>query len=101
MPMIGGRYYANPAYGEAMERGREEDEREAGGMAARSRVHRIHIAHHDDGIRVRVLHHGPGSDDSSPEPSGRFSTHHFEHGDHDGVGEFVARVLREGQSNRG
>ncbi len=92
MPMIHGRYYANPAYGRAMEDAREEEQLasadgESGG------VHRIHIQHHPDGIKVRVLHHAPGSDDESAEPAGRFATHHFEHGDHEGVGRFVARTL--------
>ncbi len=99
MPIIGGRFYANPAFGEAMEKAREHDRRmEAAQHEKRegeSRVHRIHIQHHADGIKVRVLHHAPGSDEESVEPSGRFTTHHFEHGDHEGVGRFVARTLAE------
>jgi hypothetical protein len=93
MPMIHGRYYANPAYGRAIEQGREEERQESADSEASGRVHRIHIQHHPDGIQVRVLHHAPGSDEESLEPSGRFTTHHFEHDDHDGVGRFVAHVL--------
>ncbi len=92
MPMIHGRYYANPAYGRAMEEGREEEQREPA-EAESGGVHRIHIQHHPDGIKVRVLHHAAGSNEESVEPSGRFATHHFEHGDHEGVGRFVAHVL--------
>ena len=104
MPMIHGRYYANPAYGRAMEDSREEDENQAGSegsSTSRGRtggVHRIHIQHHPDGIKVRVLHHAPGSDEESVEPSGRFTTHHFEHGDHEGVGRFVVHLLGKGKA---
>ncbi len=100
MPMIHGRYYANPAYGRAMEQTRGEEENASPGredgstsVATSGGVHRIHIQHHPDGIKVRVLHHAPGSDEESAEPSGRFTTHHFEHGDHEGVGRFVTHVL--------
>lgn len=105
MPMIHGRYYANPAYGRAMEQAREEEENEGGAdsgstsLTTSGGVHRIHIQHHPEGIQVRVLRHAPSSDEESVEPSGRFTTHHFEHGDHEGVGRFVTQVLAKGQAH--
>ena len=99
MPIIRGRYYANPAYGEAMERAREaetesaqEDEPESG----QGGVHHMHIQRHAGGVRVHVHHHGPGSYDEHDAPSGHWSTHNFEHDDHAGVGRFVTSVLSKG-----
>ncbi len=97
MPMIRGRYYANPAYGEAMERAREAELESDGEDGARHQsgrageVHHIHILRHAGGVSVHVHHHGPGSEDAAP--SGQWSTHNFERDDHDGVGQFVTSVL--------
>ncbi len=102
MPIIGGRFYANPAYGRALEEAREQDAgRDGVAQDAQDRVareaegqaHRIDIQREPDGVKVHVHRHGPGSDDASPEPSGSWETHAFERDDHHGVGEFVKRQL--------
>jgi len=86
-----------------MERAREdggepprEDEHASADDAHHGRVHHIHIQRHADGVRVHVHHHGPGSDDEHPAPSGHWSTHNFDHGDHEAIGHFVASVLAKG-----
>ncbi len=91
MPLIRGRYYANPSYGDAMERGREEDGDGEGP------VHHIQIRREPNGMIVHVHRHGPGSGVGDPEPSGAWSTHMFEDGDHEGVGHFVTSVLGKGK----
>ena len=111
MPLIRGRYYANPAYGKAMERARgheaepesaREDEREPtagpGSVGAGSRlrhggVHQIHIEPHAEGVRVQVQYHGPTSDAAHDAPSGHWCTHNFDSDDHEGIGRFVASAL--------
>ena len=105
MPIIGGRFYANPAYGKALEEAREEDAARSdaratqdappGGVAreAAGPAHHIHIQREPNGIKVYVHRHGPGSHDASPEPSGSWETRTFERDDHHGVGEFVKRHL--------
>ena len=102
MPMIRGRYYANPAYGEAMERAREAGSPPAGEDAgeaerAQSGAHHIYIERHPDGVCVYVHEHGPSSQDGDEAPSGKWSTQNFEGDDHRGVGNFVASVLARGQ----
>ncbi len=98
MPMIRGRYYANPAYGQAMERAGESagewDREEAG---APGEVHHVHIQRHAGGVRVQVHRQGPGNDARDAAPSGEWSTHNFEPGDHEGVGRFVTSVLARGE----
>ncbi len=103
MPIIRGRYYANPAYGEAMERARdaegESGEPESGERGSgHGAVHHIHILRHADGVQVHVHHHGPGSYDEHDAPSGHWSTHNFDHDDHEGVGRFVTSVLAKGHA---
>jgi len=67
----------------------DEDARHPSGRAGE--VHHIHILRHAGGVRVHVHHHGPGSEDAAP--SGQWSTHNFERGDHEGVGQFITSVL--------
>ena len=106
MPMIRGRYYANPAYGEAMERARQaelesalsladEDARHPSGRAGE--VHHIHILRHPDGVRVHVYDPAPGSDAGDEAPSGPRTTHNFDRDDHRGISDFVSSVLARGQ----
>jgi hypothetical protein len=94
MPIIGGRFYANPAYGKALEEARDAD---AGGDASAAHqtgpAHHIHVQREPDGIKVHVHRHGPGGQDASPEPSGSWETHTFEPDDHHGAGEFVKKQL--------
>ncbi|HEX2715119.1 MAG TPA: hypothetical protein VHM88_23305 [Candidatus Acidoferrales bacterium] len=96
MPIIRGRYYANPAYGEAMERARDAETESGEHEAGHGAVHHIHIVRHADGVRVHVHHHGPGSYDEHDAPSGHWSTRNFDHDDHEGVGRFVTSVLAKG-----
>jgi hypothetical protein len=102
--MIRGRYYANPAYGEATERAREavgppagEDAGEAEGP--QGGVHHIYIERHPDRVCVYVHERGPGSPPPAGDeaPSGKWSTQNLERDDHRGVGNFVASVLARGQ----
>ena len=122
MPLIRGRYYANPAYGKAMERGRgheaepesaREDEREptagpdsVGAGSEHGGVHQIHIEPHAEGVRVQVQYYGPASDAEHDAPSGQptppksfvgskadWCTHNFDSDDHEGIGRFVASAL--------
>ncbi len=102
MPLIRGRYYANPAYGRAMERARgraaepesaQEDEREPMAGSGYGRVHNIHIQPHAEGVGVHVQYHGPDSDAEHDAPSGHWCTHNFDYDDHEGIGRFVANAL--------
>jgi hypothetical protein len=102
--MIRGRYYANPAYGEATERAREAGGPPAGEDAGEAEgpqggVHHIYIERHPDRVCVYVHERGPGSPPPAGDeaPSGKWSTQNFERDDHRGVGNFVASVLARGQ----
>ncbi len=100
--MIRGRYYANPAYGEAMERARQAGGESAGEDAGEAQqgpgdVHHIHILRHPDGVRVHVYDPAPASDAGDEAPSGPRTTHNFARDDHRGISDFVSSVLARGQ----